>query len=187
MLLHRVMMCLVMLAVILPLEEVFAMKSLGENSSDLWLEEKGMTKDFRCSVDVVDGYACFNIVNATEKTIALRRGQWGFNYLIRYVDAQGRSREMERNVTTYEYHIDRLEVLHGQPRKDVILGGCRMTAEYKVKLPMNFRSITVAVLELSYLTLQEIGSCYEVGDLELLLSRRTFRVKCELQKNCNIR
>lgn len=182
MILRRVMMYLVMSTIMFSLGTITSPRG---SSSDLWLEEKGMTKDFRCLVDVVDGYACFSIVNVTEKPIALRRGKWGFNYLIQYVDEQGRHRELERNVTIHEHHIDRLEVLHGQPRKDIVLDGCRTTAEYKVKLPIDFRKFTVAVLELSYLTLQEIGDCYEIGDLELLLSKRTFRVKCELQKNCD--
>lgn len=160
--------------------ELKSLPPLVFSSTDFWLDDNGMTQDLRSTVEIMNGNACFNIYNVTQKPLALRRVKGGENYLIRYVDLLGNHREIEQKSYTMEWHIERLEILNGQSQKDCVFVRADTTAEYKVKLPPDCRKLIVAVLELSYVELSEIGNCTKNGALEGLLADKVFRVRAKI-------
>ena len=160
--------------------ELKTLPPLVFSSTDFWLDECGMTQDLRSTVEMVNGHASFNICNATQNPLALRRVKGGENYLIKYDDLHGNHREIEHKSYTMEWHIERLEILNGQSKKGFIFVGADTTAEYKVELPPDCKKLTAAVLELSYVTLAELGECTRNGALENLLANRSFRVRAKI-------
>lgn len=155
--------------------------ALEMRSSDEWFDATRYTKHFRCAVSVRQGKFFFEIVNCTKHTFVLRRRKNGFNFLIRYRDIGGRHVDLERREMFSEGHIERLEVLSGQINDNEIFLGCEMATSFEVEIPKYCIEIEKSVVELSYVQLQDIGTCKDMGALEALLVKRTFRIPVEFR------